>query len=268
MSVAMAVEKVKDGLYDEYERLLLKRDQLYRDAGGILTVYTKIFGELINAVFEEKIACIKKKKEIAYYQMSINRGETIDLEEMQKQVEKEMTMYYRELSEMTSRLDEAKKSKNANEIEIRRSKKLYRRIAKQIHPDINPWTRGRMELLDLWNRTVIAYGIYNADELEELEVLARQTMEQLGLDTFEVTIPNIEEKIERIEAEINEILTTEPYTLEALINDEKQIAEKKESLNKELDDFRAYKEELDEAMRKLIVFDGVSALWRGRDNEL
>lgn len=268
MSVVMAVERVKDGLYDEYERLLIKRDQLYRDAGGILIVYTQIFGELINAVFEEKIACIKKKKEIAYYQMAINRGETIELEEMQKQVEKDMTLYYRELQKMTSRLEKAKKSKNASEIEIRRSKKIYRRIAKQIHPDINPWTKGRMELLDLWNRTVIAYGMYQAKELEELEVLAHQAMEQLGLDTFEVTIPNIEEKIERIEAEINEILTTEPYTLEVLICDEKQIAEKKESLNRELQDFRKYKEELDEALRQLMVFDGVSALWRGNGHDV
>ena len=125
-----------------------------------------------------------------------------------------------------------------------------------------------MELLDLWNRTVIAYGMYQAKELEELEVLAHQAMEQLGLDTFEVTIPNIEEKIERIEAEINEILTTEPYTLEALICDEKQIAEKKESLNRELQDFRKYKEELDEALRQLMVFDGVSALWRGNSHDV
>ena len=95
-----------------------------------------------------------------------------------------------------------------------------------------------------------------------LEVIARTIMEQLGLDTFKIEIPNLEAKIEQLEEEINEILTTAPYTYGELLADEARVKAKTEELQKEIDDFRKYKDELDEALRQLMVFDGVSAMWR------
>ena len=53
--------------YEEYEELLVRRDQLSKDAGSYLIVYTKEFGDMITANFELKIDCIKKKKTISYY---------------------------------------------------------------------------------------------------------------------------------------------------------------------------------------------------------
>ena len=58
--------KMNDGQYQKYEELLLKRDQLNKDAGSIHTAYMKEFGELLLENFELKIDCIKKKKMIAY----------------------------------------------------------------------------------------------------------------------------------------------------------------------------------------------------------
>ena len=264
MSMAMMAEKTNDRLYETYETLLLKRDQMYREAGSFQISYTKVFGDLIKAVFEEKIACIKLKKKITYYQAALNRGVHVDPEEMEQAIEKDMTMYYRELRQITERNENAKNARPANDIAVHRCKKLYKRIAKRIHPDINPWTAGKMELMDLWNRTVMAYRALNVKELEELEVLANHTMEKLGLDTIEIEIPNLEDKIEQVEKEINEILTTEPYIYEELLDDEDAVQEKKNELQKELEEYQAYQKELDDALRQMMVFDGVSALWGGQ----
>ena len=47
---------------NEYEELLLKRDQLFRESGSYMTAYTQEFGDMITANFELKVECIKKKK--------------------------------------------------------------------------------------------------------------------------------------------------------------------------------------------------------------
>ena len=48
--------------YDEYESLLLERDQAQKEAGQIWTCYIQTFGKLIADVYEEKIECIKCRK--------------------------------------------------------------------------------------------------------------------------------------------------------------------------------------------------------------
>ena len=59
----MEIVRVKDRAYDHYEELLLKREQFRKEAGQILISYTREFGDLINAVFEKKVDCIRAKKE-------------------------------------------------------------------------------------------------------------------------------------------------------------------------------------------------------------
>ena len=48
--------------YEEYAELLVRRDQLFKEAESYMTSYTAEFGDLITANFELKIECIKKKK--------------------------------------------------------------------------------------------------------------------------------------------------------------------------------------------------------------
>ena len=40
---------------NEYEELLLKRDQLFRESGSYMTAYTQEFGDMITANFELKV---------------------------------------------------------------------------------------------------------------------------------------------------------------------------------------------------------------------
>ena len=71
----MDIVKIQNSRYDEYEALLLERDQLEREAGAIWTAYIKEFGQLMTDVFEEKVECIRRKKMIAYYQKAAELGD-------------------------------------------------------------------------------------------------------------------------------------------------------------------------------------------------
>ena len=244
--------EANDDLYGEYEELLLRRDQMNVEADSYLVAYTREFGDLIIKNFELKIECIRLKKTISACMRRMNRGLGIDVQEMQKDIEKEMTAYYVQLKEMTDNSSAAKNAETIDGYCVRCSKKIYRRIAKRLHPDVNKKTLENEVLKDLWMRTVKAYRDSEAEELEKMEVLIRRALKELGDEGFEINFDDIEERIARLEAEIYEIATTEPYTYGAILGDQEKIRELKEALEEEHADYERYLAQLDAELEKLI----------------
>ena len=224
----------------ELEDLLVRSDQMYKEAASNLIEYTREFGDMIVANFELKIACIEQKKAISYCRRRINRGLPIDVTKMQAELEQEMKLYRVQLEELVKETDEAKKAEAVDQYTSSRVKKIYRRLAKLLHPDINKKTQDSEELQDLWTRIVKAYRASNVEELEDLEVLARKAMESLGEDAYEVEYDDLERRIERVERQINEILTTEPYTYGEMLRDEEKKEAHRRQLEDERDDFEQY----------------------------
>jgi iron-sulfur cluster repair protein YtfE (RIC family) len=261
-NMPMEINTPDNARYEVYEDLLVRRDQLYKEAGSYMTVYTAEFGELITSNFELKIECIKKKKTIGYCQSRINRGIAIDTTLMQAEIEQEMKLYYVQLQGMISDTEKAKNAECSSEFRFNRSKKLYRRLAKLIHPDINKKTERDETLKDLWTRIVKAYQINDADELEDLEVLVRKALEVLGDEGFEPHIDDIEERIERVERQINEILTTEPYTYGEILGSEEKRAELRKQLQEEHDEYEQYLAELTKILDDILREGGASLVWK------
>ena len=247
--------------YKDYEDLLLRRDQLTKEAGSILTAYTKEFGDMITANFELKMDCIREKKTINYCRRRLNRGLSVDVSRMQEEIEQEMHLYQVQLLEMTRQTEQAKQADSVDEFRLSRSKKIYHRLAKQIHPDINPETERNAELKDLWERVVTAYRRSNVDELEDLEVLVRKTLSELGLVGGRVEIDDIEDRIDRVERQINEILSTEPYTYIEILSDEAKKEEYRRSLQAEHDDFEEYLAGLKQALQEMLTTNGCTLVW-------
>ena len=58
--------------------MLMRRDNLKKEAFIYQRNYVAEFGDLILEVFKKKVECIRKKKTIEYCQRSINHGKLID----------------------------------------------------------------------------------------------------------------------------------------------------------------------------------------------
>jgi len=258
----MKTMEVSKDLYSEYEELLMKRDQMYKDGDSYQIVYNREFGDLITRNFELKIECIRRKKTIAACMRRMNRGLAIDVKEMMKDIEKEMTAYYIRLKEMSEETEAAKQSETVDGYSVRRSKKIYRRIAKRIHPDVNKKTMENEELKELWMRAFRAYRDSEVEELENLEVLIRRKLKELGDEGFEVNLDDIEERIEHLEMQIHEIATTEPYIYGELLADEEKKNALKEALEEERADCESYIRQLDAELEKLIGKEGISLVWK------
>ena len=253
--------KIKNSSYARYEELLFTRDQLQKEAFQYERAYVREFGDMILDIFRKKIECIRKKKTIEYCQAAANHGRVIDQKQLQEYLRKEMEAFQKQLDAMVNDTENAKNSKLVSEIDLLMIKRIYHKLVKLIHPDINPLTNERPELAELWQRIQMAYNCNDKKGIQELDLLTTTVLKQLGISTLEVEIPDIEKKIAEIEDEIVTIRETDPYQYKYLMEDPKTVDEKKADLAQELKSYEEYSDQLDERLKGLMKY-GVSFIWR------
>lgn len=228
----------------QYEALLLRRDSLKKDALHRQGEYIRVFGELIMEVYQKQVECIKLKKSIAFCQTQRNHGNAPDKEKLDGYIAGIMSVYYEQLRAMADETKACRDAKAVSEYDVLKIKKIYRDIAKKLHPDISPLTEKHPELMELWYRLVTAYNCNSLKETQEVAALINGFLERSGEDHFEMAIPDISERITALEAEIQEIITTEPYNYRELLCNQKLVEEKKQSLNEELETYSDYADKL------------------------
>lgn len=256
------IVKADDGNYARYEELILKRDEVKKRARQYSILYIHEFGEAITALFEEKVRCIKVKRYIGYCISKINARQDIDAEKMEEQLEKEMAQYYAALKEMAEKSAACRELKRVPEADAAAVKQKYRQLVKKLHPDINPKTSENKVLSELWQRLVTAYETSDIEETEEVEVLINNALEALGEGAEKIVIPDIEEKIKKIGAQIEKITSTDPYRYKFLLEDAEAVKAKKKALADELKEYKAYKKELEEKLDEILINSGVRLSWR------
>ena len=256
MNELIWIENVRQ---DKYLELVKERDRLRKEAFCWQQEYIRVFGALILEVFERKVECIRKKKMIAYCQAAINRGKPIDRVALQAYLAKEMKAYQKQLQRMVEENKNAQKARELTQLELMKIKRIYHRIAKRIHPDIFPHTQEEEGLMELWLQTVAAYECNDLEALTECEALVNEVLEQLGIGAVNVEIPDVEERIRKLQMQIVEIRETDPYQYRYLLEDADAKEEKKKTLEEELQSYQAYDEQLEELLARILGNGGVIA---------
>ncbi len=252
--------KVKNEGYAEYEEVLLQRDKVKKESLLWKIEYTKEFGKQITDLFEMKITCVKKKKIIAYCQTQINKGKTIDQEEMLTFINHEMQEYNHELEQMVEETEKANSGHQISTATATKIKKIYHKLAKMLHPDINPKTDEIPELKRLWHMIVVSYNANDLEELEAAEVLVKKALDEIGWENIVIEINDLSKKIQKVKDEILDIKSKDPYQYKFILEDYEAVKAKKETLQKEMQEYADYEKELDLVMEQFIT-SGVSFKW-------
>ena len=254
------LSRAKDAALDRYEKLLLLKNDLKKECFLLEQEYTRVFGKEVVEIFHLQIECARKVKTIEFCQMYLNRGQDPDEEALQQYVQQETRELIDHLQAMQAAYQNAKDATEISEEELKTIKTLYRGIAKQIHPDIHPELAEVEELQDLWNQVNIAYQCNDLEQLKELQFLISITLAGISEQKAPPDIPDVEEKIRKLEWEIREIRSKDPYRYKKLFSKPELVEEKHLDLQRQAEEYRQYSARLDERLNQILP-EGTFLFW-------
>ncbi len=249
------VEKMRT----ELSMLLLERDELqFVICKNIETEYVLKLGSIEYKAYEAQCAALRLKRKIELIQAKKNRQEKVIISAIEETLNSEFAEYQKQLNEQIDKMNDALKRSKAEVLtneENKELKKLYRKIVKALHPDINPDVSETQ--VNLFDNAVQAYK--NGD-LNTLRIIGEMVGNSPLPEQHKDALTQLNEEKERlqnllkaIKDSIEQIKSEYPYTMKEIIEDEEQTEQKKKELENILSQYNElisiYKAKIEEMIR-------------------
>ncbi len=243
----------------ELSMLYLERDELlFVICVNIETAYMLELGALEHNVYKAECAVLRLKRKVELIQAKINRQEKIFLNDIESLLDEEFQQYEEKLNEQIEKINAALKRGNADYLtkeETEELKKIYRKVVKALHPDINP-NISKEELRLLQN----AIEAYKNGDLKALRIIGEMIEKYLPVNKdkdISYTLIKDKERLEVFIKEMKEIIleikSRYPYNLKEIIENPSKLKEKKQELEETLNYYKElisiYKEKIEEMLR-------------------
>ncbi len=249
------VEKMRT----ELSMLLLERDELqFVICKNIETEYMLKLGSIEYKAYEAQCAALRLKRKIELIQAKKNRQEKVTISAIEETLDTEFAEYQKQLDEQINKMNDALKRSKAEVLsdeDNKKLKKLYRKIVKTLHPDINPNVSEAQ--VNLFDNAVQAYK--NGD-LNTLKIIGEMVGNSPLPEQHKDALTQLNEEKERLQNllktirdSIEQIKSEYPYTMKEIIEDEEQTEQKKKELENILSQYNElisiYKAKIEEMIR-------------------
>ncbi len=226
----------------EFLDLFTRHKGMVEDESVILTsLYLEKLGRFQLELLQKKTEAARLKMKMNMIQAAINRDERLDVQAIEKLIQKKFQDYYAEIEAQAAALDQAKEvlSHLVSEEDTRKLKELFRALCKRLHPDLNPdQTEDEKEL---FIKVKSAYDLQKIAELQHiflyLDESKREDSVFISGDEKMERISRLEGNIKSLTAKIAQLHQTFPFNVKELIVDEKYIAQKQGELRSEIENF-------------------------------
>ena len=265
--------------------LTAERDRLkYRVCPAILADYNRRIGQIELEIMEVVLRVRKLRRMIEVLQAARNRGEDPDYEEAVRTADSEYRAYEQEVHEKAEEYRNAsagrtygqadsdgnQDTENGEEEDQQGADKydredkeelgaLYRRIMKELHPDVNPDITP--EELDLLHQAMEAYKNGDIETLRKIAaILDGRSIEDKVIEEID-QLRRIRDDLaflkESLLAEIEDIKTSFPYTLKDFLNNKEAVRKKQEELRETLARWQEQEKVLQERLDQLNTADSM-----------
>jgi hypothetical protein len=217
-------------LETELAELVYGRDKLlYHICPKLQTEYLLKIGKLEYAIFECQCKILRTKRKIEVIQAFLNREQSYNIAEIEKQLDKEYQEYTKKLLEKYKEIERARfKNNNYGSLltdeESSELRKLYTLIVKKLHPDIN-----RDITEEQHNQFVDAVNAYKNADLSELRIIylllekTSVTETVSSMDKLKTRKKLLLDEKEYLLNEIQKIKETFPYNIKDLLQDKVKL---------------------------------------------
>lgn len=249
------VEKMRT----ELSMLLLERDELqFVICKNIETEYMLKLGSIEYKAYKAQCAALRLKRKIELIQAKKNRQEKVIISAIEETLDSEFAEYQKQLNEQIDKLNDALKRSKAEVLsneDNKKFKKLYRKIVKALHPDINPdVSEAQVQLFDN------AVSAYKNGDLNTLKIIGEMVGNSPLPEQHKDALTQLNEEKERLQNllkvirdSIEQIKSKYPYTMKEIIEDEEQTEQKKKELENILSQYNElisiYKAKIEEMIR-------------------
>ena len=249
-------------LRTELSMLMLERDELkFVICKNIEAEYMLKLGGLEYKAYEAQCNVLRLKRQLELMQARLNRQESIVMAVIETILNTEFAEYQKKLDEQVGKMNEAIERSNADvlsEEETKELKKLYRKIVKALHPDMNPnITDAQRQLFD---NAVMAYKNGNLDALRAIAGMIGDADLQVTQTDAKARLleekKSLEKLLENVREEIQTIKSEYPYTMKELLADDEKVEARKRELELIISKYEemagVYKARIDELMKKVV----------------
>jgi len=246
-------------LETELAELVYDRDKLlYHICPKLQTEYMLSIGKLEYAVFEYQCKILRTKRKIDIIQAFLNREQSYNIAEIERQLDKEYQKYTEKLLEKqkeieSARLKNSSYGKLLTEEESSELKKLYTWIVKKLHPDINPNTTEEQhcQFVDAVN----AYKNANLSELRIIYLLLEKTTvteTENSMDKLKTKKELLLNEIKYLLDEIQKIKETFPYSVKDLLQDKEKLQHKIDELSNLLTEYQEQYSNIENRLQNML----------------
>lgn len=238
--------------------LVEERDHLlYHEIPIIKAEYMMKLGKIEYAIFEYQSKILRTKRKIEIIQAFINRDQSYNINEIEKQLDEEYKEYTEKLLAQQREIEEARLIKDSSKslsmddsVELKR---LYLFIVRRLHPDINPNTTEEQHAQ--FNDAVNAYKNGDLSELRIIYLLVEKSTfaEQVNsMEKLQEKRGSLTREREYLSNEIQKLKDSFPLNNKKLLSNKELLQEKIDELSDRLTEYQEYYNQINQHLEALI----------------
>lgn len=247
-----------DKLHKDLTALIMEKDELvYHICPSIESDYMLKIGTLEYKAFEFQCKILRLKRKIELIQQKFNRQEAVILPLIEEQLDKEYTEYEVKLKEKLNSLNDAIAYSQGIDLsaeDVKELKRIYRKIVKRLHPDMNPDITETEHKLFL--NAVAAYKNGDLKTLKSLEILLDEISDEIedysSIEYLKDKREALKKHIDSLLSYIEKIKKSFPYNQKEFLQDDEKVARKQAEINNIIEQYKEMYKHYEEKLNALL----------------